>query len=75
MIDAILGAVIMVVATTSLVLAIELAEKAFSETGRYPLHQKETKLLRDSARLTDEEIESFWSDNVQNAPREEGAGD
>ena len=70
MIDAVVGAVIMVVATTSLVFAIEVAEKAFSDSGRYPLHEKETYLLRNSARLNSNQIESFWADNLQNVPRE-----
>lgn len=70
MIDAIVGAVIMVVSTTSLLFAIEVAEKAFSDSGRYPLHQKEIKLLRDNARLSDEIFNSFWSNNLQDAPRQ-----
>jgi len=37
MIDAVVGAVIMVVATTSLLYSIELAERAFNQAGRYPL--------------------------------------
>ena len=69
MIDAVIGAVIMVLSTTSLLFAIEVAEKAFSDSGRYPLHQKEIKLL-ENAGLTDQEIESFWSNNLQKIPRE-----
>ena len=45
MIDAIVGAVIMVVATTSLFLAVEVAEDAFRAAGRYPVSEDETKLL------------------------------
>ena len=37
MIEAVAGAVIVVVATTSLLYSIELAERAFDKAGRYPL--------------------------------------
>ena len=70
MIDAIVGAAIMVMAATSLVFAIEVAEKAFSDSGRYPLHQIEKDLLRNSAGLNSQQIDSFWADNLQNAPRQ-----
>ena len=45
MLDALLGAAIMVVATTSLLYSIEVAEKAFKEAGRYPLNNAERSLL------------------------------
>ena len=45
MLDAVVGAVIMVVATTSLFLAIEVAEDAFRAAGRYPLNDDEEVLL------------------------------
>lgn len=45
MVDAVVGAVIMVVATTSLLLAVEVAEDAFSSAGRYPLNGDEQVLL------------------------------
>ena len=70
MVDAIVGAAIMVVATTSLIFAIEVAEQAFDQSGRYPLHQEERNLLRNSVGLNDDKIDAFWSDNLQNAPRE-----
>ena len=72
MVDAIVGAAIMVVATTSLIFAIEVAEQAFDQSGRYPLHQEERNLLRNSVGLNDDKINAFWSDNLQNAPREVG---
>ena len=50
MIDAIVGAVIMVVATTSLLLAVEVAEDAFRVAGRYPLNDDENVVLDDLAR-------------------------
>lgn len=45
MLDAIVGAVIMVVASTSLLLAIEVTEDAFRAAGRYPLNDDELILL------------------------------
>ena len=50
MLDAVVGAVIMVVATTSLLLAIEISEDAFSAAGRYPLNDDEQILLDGLAR-------------------------
>ena len=47
MLDAVVGAVIMVVATTSLLLAIEVAEDAFRAAGRYPLSDDEEVLLEN----------------------------
>ena len=47
MLDAVVGAVIMVVATTSLFLAVEVAEDAFRAAGRYPMNDDE-KVLLDS---------------------------
>ena len=45
MLDALVGAVIMVVATTSLLYSVEVAEKAFGDAGRYPLSQSERTML------------------------------
>ena len=45
MVDAIAGAAIMVMATMSLVMAIEVAEKAFDQAGRYPLNLDERGLI------------------------------
>ena len=49
MVDALAGVVIMVVATTSLLLALEVAEDAFREAGRYPLNEDEQLVLDDLA--------------------------
>ena len=49
MIDALVGAVIMVVATTSLLLAVEVSEDAFRAAGRYPLNDDEKLMLDDLA--------------------------
>ena len=49
MVDALVGAVIMVVATTSLLLAVEISEDAFRAAGRYPLNDDEQLVLDDLA--------------------------
>ena len=49
MLDAIVGAVIMVVASTSLLLAIEVTKDAISASGRYPLNDDELILLDNLA--------------------------
>jgi len=45
MIDAVVGAVIMVVASTSLFFAVEVVEGAIRESGRYPIKKQEKELL------------------------------
>ena len=50
MLDAVVGAVIMLVAATSLFLAVEVTEDAFRESGRYPVNNDEQELLDDLAR-------------------------
>ena len=72
MIDAVVGAVIMVVATTSLLYSIELAERAFNQAGRYPLSVEEKELLRSVGIRNDAEVDTFWMDNIKDAPREVG---
>ena len=73
MIDAVVGAVIMVVATTSLLYSIELAERAFNQAGRYPLSVEEKELLRSVGIRNDAEVDAFWLDNIKDAPREVGS--
>ena len=59
MLDAVVGAVIMLVATTSLFLAVEVAEDAFTSSGRYPVSPDESRLLDDLAQsLLDRHRES-----------------
>jgi hypothetical protein len=50
MLDAIVGAVIMVVATSALVLAIEVAEQSLNSAGRQPLNSAELELLQRAGR-------------------------
>ena len=45
MLDAVVGAVIMLVASTSLFLAVEVAEDALRVAGRYPLNDDEKLVL------------------------------
>lgn len=64
MVDAIAGAAIMVMATMSLVMAIEVAEKAFDQAGRYPLNRDESELL--DCCLTDDE-KNLFEKKLENA--------
>ena len=67
MVDAIVGGVIMVVATTSLALALEVAEKAMNSAGRYCLTLDEKEILKN-ANLSDKKgLDAFWSLNLSNA--------
>ena len=72
MLDAVVGAVIMVVATTSLLYSIELAERAFDQAGRYPLNGHERDVLRSIGVSNDDEAELFWRDNIKDVPRQVG---
>ena len=71
MLDAVVGAVIMVVATTSLMYSIEIAERAFDQAGRYPLNSDEREVLRNIG-LDNNSAELFWRENIKDAPREVG---
>ena len=64
MLDALLGAAIMVVATTSLLYSIEVAEKAFKDAGRYPLNNSEKNLL-DEFGLDDAAKAKFFNNNIR----------
>jgi len=68
MLDAVVGAVIMVVATTSLLYSIEVAEKAFDQAGRYSLNEGERELLQSVGLSSDAEQEKFWLENISVAP-------
>ena len=72
MLNAVVGAVIMVVATTSLLYSLELAERAFDEAGRYALNDDETEVLRKAGIRSDAEADMFWRVNIKEAPREVG---
>ena len=68
MLDAVVGAVIMVVATTSLLYSIEVAERAFAQAGRYPLNSDEREVLRGVG-LGSDAAELFWRENIKAAPK------
>ena len=72
MLDAVVGAVIMVVATTSMLYSIEVAERAFDQAGRSPLNPEEKEVLRPVGVLSEVEQEAFWQDNIKDVPREIG---
>ena len=67
MVDAVVGGVIMVVATTSLLLAIDVAERAMNSAGRYCLTDDEKKVLAIPG-LPESKTQEFWTQNVRNAP-------
>ena len=48
MIDAVLGAVIAVTATTAMLLAVQITNSSLNEAGRTPLLDGELKILRDA---------------------------
>jgi len=48
MFDAILGAVIIVTATSGLAMAVEVANRAMTSAGRHPLNSSELLMLRSA---------------------------
>jgi hypothetical protein len=46
MIDAVVGAIVMVLASTALVLAVEVGGQSFRSAGKYPLNAAELELLK-----------------------------
>jgi len=68
MLDAVVGAVIMVVVTSSLLYSIEVAEKAFDQAGKYPLSKGERELLQSVGISGGIDQEKFWKENVNEAP-------
>lgn len=74
MLDAVVGSLIMVVATTSLLFAVEVAEKAFDNSGRYRLNEEE-KSIFVSLGFSEQDLETFWQNNLVDAPREVGSSE
>ena len=72
MLDAVVGAVIMVVATTSLLYSIQVAERAFDQAGRYRLSEDEKELLRSAGVINPAEVDGLWRGNIESSPREVG---
>ena len=69
MLDAVVGAVIMVVATTSLLSALEVLEQSFNDSARHPLTQIEEQIL-ERAGIDEQDLDQFYADNLQNLPKE-----
>ncbi len=69
MVDAVVGAVIMVAATLGLVLAVEVGEQAFRSAGRYPLTASERELLQ-AAGLADAERVRLLQADLDALPRQ-----
>ena len=69
MLDAVVGAVIMVIATTSLLSAVEVIETVFAQAGRQQLSVPEEQLL-ERIGLEAVEVKQFWQDSISNLPRD-----
>ena len=69
MLDAIVGAVIMVVATTSLLYSIEVAERAFDQSGQYPLNENEREALLHVDLVGSDAADLFWKEIIKEAPK------
>ena len=69
MLDAVVGAVIMVIATTSLLAAVEVIEKSFADAGRQELSVAEKQTL-ERIDLTAAEQSQFWQDSLRTLPRQ-----
>lgn len=70
MLDAVVGSVIMVIATTSLFAAVEVIEKGFADSGRQPLSRREEELLERVGRVNARDQQQFWRDSLHSLPRE-----
>ena len=56
------------VATTSLLYSIEVAERAFDQAGQYPLNDNEREDLR-RAGLDNDAADLFFQGNIMEAPK------
>ena len=59
MIDAVVGSIIMMVASLSLVLAIEIAERSINSAGAQPLSLAEQVWLKGKLNLTNNDLKSL----------------
>lgn len=69
MLDAVVGALIVVVATSALVLAIEVAEQSINEAGRQPLNSSEMEILQRAGRSDLDSLNKLQAD-LDALPRE-----
>ena len=69
MLGAVVGAVIVVTATSALVLALEVAESSMNSAGRQPLSSYELQLLKQAKRGDQESLRRLEAD-LQGLPRQ-----
>ena len=69
MLDAVVGAVIVLIATTSLLSAVEVIETVFAQAGRQQLTVAEEQMLERIGKSDDEKMQ-FWQDSISNLPRD-----
>ena len=69
MLDAVVGAVIMLIATTSLLSAVEGIETVFAQAGRQELTVAEEQMLERIGKSENESLQ-FWQDSISNLPRD-----
>lgn len=69
MLDAVVGAVIMLIATTSLLSAVEVIETVFAQAGRQELTVAEEQMLERIGKSENESLQ-FWQDSISNLPRD-----
>ena len=62
MIDAIIGSIIMITASLSLVFAIEIAERSIKSAGAQPLSVVEQAWLKGEHNFTDEDLKDLEDD-------------
>jgi len=62
MLDAIVGSVIVVMASAALVLAVEMVESSIGAAGRQPLNKYERELLQQARRNAPADIQGLESD-------------
>jgi len=60
----------MVAATSALVLALQVAEGAMDEAGRYPLSSDEAQVLESAGVRGDDAKQRFWELNLRNLPQQ-----
>ena len=68
MLDAVVGAVIIVVATSSLLYSIEVAQRVFDQAGKYPLNDRERSLLQRIGIKSISDQNTFKSKNIDRLP-------
>ena len=71
MLDALVGAFVSAVATSSLVLALQVAEKAFRSAGCYPITQNERLILE---RISTVDPKIFSEENLESLPKQASDG-